>query len=297
MLQKIIKISRPRFWIYLLGPFLFGSAAAYNKTLSLDLFTHPAFWIFLFIFLIFGNYFIYGINDYYDFDTDQHNAKKDELTGKEYRLAPEDKSWLKYSVYTVWVFAFFGVYYIWQQGVANPNIWLAIAVWVSFWFIGYAYSTPPIRFKARRLVDSLSNGYYAFPGLFIYIFLTGESVSWEVFFAVILWNAGMHFYSAIPDIQADTKAGLNTSAMFFGFRKSLFVSSLVWLASLVLILLSMSFTGNAMLVIVAIGLVYVFLPLFSLSSKPKYAIEKLYWYFPYINLISGFILFWLIVTR
>lgn len=296
-IRKIVKISRPRFWIYLVGPFLFGSAAIYAQTGEVTFFSKPDFWIFLLVFWIFGNYYIYGINDYYDFDTDQHNLKKDEVVGKEYRLIAGDKRWLSISVYSVLAVAIACVPFIVarsQNETHSSSAWLAGVVWACFWFIGYAYSAPPLRFKARRLVDSLSNGYYAFPGIFIYIYATGMLVSLEVFFAAVLWNAGMHFYSAIPDIEADTKAGLNTTAMYFGHRKSLYVASGVWFASLLLLLKSGSFTDFGSMIVIVIGLIYTVLPLISLSSKPQYSVHKMYWFFPYINILCGFAIFLLI---
>lgn len=296
--KKVLKISRPRFWFYTIGPFLFGAAAVYSQTKDISFFVSAEFWIFLTIFLILGNYFIYGINDYHDFDTDQFNAKKDENTGKEYLLKVEDKAWLRISSYSILFITLLSTLILSRINIAGHKLTpTALLLWALFWFMGYAYSAPPIRFKARRFLDSLSNGYYSQPGLFIFTALTGKRVSLLTILAVVMWNAGMHFYSAIPDIEADTKAGLNTTAMYFGFKKSLVVCSLVWLSSLLLIVLSGNFQQTSLVVISVIGLIYTLLPLLSLSQKPGLDINKLYWYFPYLNTISGFVIFWTIILK
>jgi hypothetical protein len=56
---------------------------------------------------------------------------------------------------------------------------------------------------------------------------------------------------------------------------------------------------GAMHVLGAIGLfamVYVFVPL-MLLGKPISAIRRVYWYFPVLNGLFGFGLFWLVVLR
>ena len=70
MIHWLIKISRPRFWVYITGPFLIGVVAA-SPVQSWPLiillgayFTFPA------------NLLIYGINDIFDYETDKHNPKK-----------------------------------------------------------------------------------------------------------------------------------------------------------------------------------------------------------------------------
>ena len=71
--KQIIKLSRPRFWLYLAGPYLVGmaySAQTAKQFYSFD-FLYP-----LFYFLIPANMFLYGINDLFDKDTDKLNAKK-----------------------------------------------------------------------------------------------------------------------------------------------------------------------------------------------------------------------------
>ncbi len=72
-LKFIFKISRPRFWLYLAGPYLLGYAAGVN---NLNDFISAKFAVYFLFFLIIANIFLYGVNDYFDNDTDQYNDKK-----------------------------------------------------------------------------------------------------------------------------------------------------------------------------------------------------------------------------
>jgi 4-hydroxybenzoate polyprenyltransferase len=73
LLKFILKLSRPRFWLYLGGTYLVGYAAGIT---TYHEFLRPTFWVHFLFFLIPANIFLYGINDYYDEDTDQFNTKK-----------------------------------------------------------------------------------------------------------------------------------------------------------------------------------------------------------------------------
>ena len=73
-LKRILKISRPRFWIYELGPYIVGVVAAAQSDHFVWLF--PAVIIFFIFFAYPANIYIYGINDIYDYETDKLNPKK-----------------------------------------------------------------------------------------------------------------------------------------------------------------------------------------------------------------------------
>ena len=73
--RDIIRISRPRFWMYVLGTFLVGMIASGNPFdyQNSTIFRLVAFSVF---FTLPANLFIYGVNDIYDYQTDIHNDKK-----------------------------------------------------------------------------------------------------------------------------------------------------------------------------------------------------------------------------
>lgn len=247
----VLKLSRPRFWLYTTGPFLVGSLAAYKWAI-----VDPFFWTGFFLFLLIANIFLYGINDIFDQDTDAHNVKK---TQKEVKATKAHDFFVIVSAVILGLASF----------MLKGEILVA---YVIFLLLSFFYSAPPFRFKKYPLVDSMSNVLYIMPGLIGYLYY-GGTISWPVIFAAWCWVAAMHLYSAIPDIVPDKKAGLFTTAVVFGKKRSLILCFILW--SLATILSGFWF-----------GLVYPFMIVLSFY-KP---VDKLYWYFPIINAIIGTIL-------
>jgi 4-hydroxybenzoate polyprenyltransferase len=231
--------------------------------------------------LIFGLYFtfpanllIYGVNDIYDYETDVLNDKK---AGYETLVTP----------------------------VQRPRLWLAIAVvnlpfivaslaygaqCVSvlsiFLFLSIFYSAPPIRAKAKALLDSAFNALYIMPGIFAYVVTSGTYPGWEIVTAGCLWTAAMHAYSAIPDIAADREAGLKTVATALGARMTLALCLVLFVSASVL---SASRLG---LLSIGLGGGYALLILASYISLRRGRLFDLYRRFPVVNMTAGFVLFW-----
>lgn len=266
-LRTLIAISRPRFWLYTAGPVLIGAVFA-SPLSPLTLPVIIAFFWFLFP----ANVFLYGVNDLADRDTDRFNPKKG---SKEHRLKdPEHRSLVLAVLLSLALFT----------PLAIVSSWTAILFFLAFIVLGAAYSLPP-RFKARPILDASSNILYAMPGLGTYALVSGSMPPLEAMLAAFFWTAAMHWMSAIPDIDADRKAHLSTSATLLGQRGSLIAVSILWSLSL----LFASFAGLPVFVVLA-GLVYPIIPLTLLRAQPA-AIERAYWRYPWINAIAGFVLF------
>ncbi len=76
-LSRVLRISRPRFWIYELGPYMIGVLGAIlTSQQSRETINLWRVFLFGFYFLIPANIWIYGINDIYDYETDKLNPKK-----------------------------------------------------------------------------------------------------------------------------------------------------------------------------------------------------------------------------
>jgi len=265
----ILHISRPRFWMYLAGPYLLGALFA-----GADLFDPSVIFVInFFYFLVIANIYLYGINDLFDRDTDALNPKKE---GKEHLLQSKEISSLGWVLFSLLLIS---AVLIWFQ--PNP---LTQQLFIAYILLASFYSAPPLRFKAKPIIDSLSNVLYAFPAFIAYATYTGEIVSWSVFLLALCWTAAMHLYSAIPDIEADKKATLMTSAIFFGEKISLVICSLLW--GIFSFLVISSTWGYSLSFL---SLVYPLLPLWVLFTKKD--IEKVYWFFPYLNTGLGFIAF------
>jgi 4-hydroxybenzoate polyprenyltransferase len=267
-INQFIAISRPRFWLYLAGPFVVGTA--FSLTAKTEFFS-LSFIYSLFFFLIPANFYLYGLNDYFDEDTDIYNVKK---KTKEIKL--EDKS---RKVYTVAIIISFlcsiPLFFILND---KARIFLII-----FIVLATLYSMPPVRLKARILVDFLSNILYGIPAFLAYAEYTHQWPHIIVISIILCWTSGMHLFSAIPDIIPDKQAGLKTSAVVFGKKNSLYMCAVLW--------------GVAACIASYLDPFYVFafiypcIPVYILACNVK-NITKIYWAFPYINGILGFIMFW-----
>jgi 4-hydroxybenzoate polyprenyltransferase len=85
----------------------------------------------------------------------------------------------------------------------------------------------PFRLKSIPFLDSLSNILYVIPAFSYYIAVTGQQIDSWIILGALAWNAGMHLYSAIPDIEPDKQTKINTTAVFLGEKKSLYLKFLV----------------------------------------------------------------------
>ncbi len=269
-LIDLIKISRPRFWLYLAGPYLVGLTFGTQNPAALSI---PFYLINFLFFLIPANFLLYGINDYFDFETDKHNEKKDQ---KEHRLKQKEKHLLIGYLLLTLALSFF---LIALQSQIEVQLLMSL-----FLFLSFFYSGPPLRFKGLPLFDFSSNILYAIPALIGYYQSTESFPPLLVVIAIFCWTSAMHLFSAVPDIDPDKKAHLHTSAVVLGKTISLIICFTLWLTStFILMFLYPSFLSLA-------ALVYPLTALFLLIDK-KLKIQKVYWYFPYLNTIFGFLLF------
>ena len=66
---QLLRVSRPRFWMYLLGPFMIALAAT-------SLRPPVEVWLLGLYLTLPANLLIYGVNDLFDVETDRLNPKK-----------------------------------------------------------------------------------------------------------------------------------------------------------------------------------------------------------------------------
>lgn len=274
-LYQLYRISRPHLWLYLFGPALLGSVMLVRQTGY-----EYIGWIiwFLIYFLIPANVFVYGVNDVADTDTDKWNVKKE---GYEGRLDSEGASLLP-----------------WILGIQLP--WLvsliflpfsAVLFFLLFLFLAFFYSTKPIRAKAIPFVDSWFNLLYIVPGFFVALINPVGTIAVWALFAGWAWCVAMHAYSAIPDIEADKRAGLATTATVLGKQGTILYCGLFWFIAAFLGEFSLSFVPSIL-----------FAAYFVMLVRTQYAdthkqLLNLYAEFPYLNGIVGMILFFTLALQ
>ncbi len=275
--KEIMYVSRPRFWMYVFGTFLVGMMASGNIFLY-DLYTVLILIGFGLFFSFPANVLIYGVNDIYDYQTDIHNEKK---VAYETVLEPKKHSalWL---IIGVSVFPFLPLFFM-----VNTPTKCALGV---FLFTGIFYSAAPLRAKSKPPLDVLFSAIiYVSPAL-VGFFATGNTnVEWLAVLGGLIWAFGMQTYSAVPDIKADSKAGVATLATLLGEKKALWFCIVCYLLSA-----SIGYLYVGVLAVV-FGSFYGLMVLLSIKNRKK--LFKYYTYFPLINVITGAVLFFYLFAK
>ncbi|MFQ3550192.1 MAG: prenyltransferase [Armatimonadota bacterium] len=275
--KMLINLSRWRFWLYLAGPYLVGYTIGIDNPEQL---LNWWFWLHLLFFLFPANLLLYGVNDIFDTDTDAINPKKGSV---EHKLLNNEKPIISNAVIFMLVLSIIMI--LIQKNIYN-SVMIAVFVLLSI-----AYSTPPVRLKARPFFDSASNVLYAVPGFLGYQHASGQIVPFKWIIIAALWTAAMHLYSAIPDIESDIKARLNTTATFLGFKGSLILCTFLWLAFALCIIYTLHYN-----IFTFALLIYPIIPAVLIFQK-KETTAKVYWYFPIINTIIGMAAFFVVILN
>ena len=269
--KEILTISRPRFWMYVLGTFLVGMIASGNP-FTYDNYTAFLLLAFAVFFSLPANLLIYGVNDIYDYHTDIHNQKKSEY---ETILLPEKHRKL-WRIIGLLLIPFIPLFLV----INTPTL-LAILV---FLFTGLFYSASPIRAKSKPPLDIVfSSIIYVTPAVIGYFSTGNTDLDWLAVLGGLIWAFGMQTYSAVPDINADRKAGEHTLATKLGEKNALWFCLVAYILSAII---GVFYVGY---IAILFGCIYASIVLLSIFNSSK--VFKYYTYFPLINIVGGAMLF------
>ncbi|WP_327051797.1 prenyltransferase [Halomicrococcus gelatinilyticus] len=263
-LRYLLKLSRPRFWLYLAGPVLVGVAYGASSVAEL---VSPLSVALVGYFLLPANVFLYGINDVFDVDVDADNPKKE---GREVRYGGGTVVPVAVAVTAALGVALFAV----TPRVAWP--WL-----VGFLALGAEYSAPPLRFKTTPFLDSASNGLYVLPGAAAYAAVAGHQPPALAVAGGWFWAMAMHTFSAIPDIEPDRAAGIETTATRLGETGTLAYCAALWLLAAAAFALLDRRGGALLLVYPALVVAW---------RVADVAVDRAYWWYPLVNTVVGMVL-------
>ena len=166
------------------------------------------------------NLLIYGVNDIYDQDTDALNARKGSIEGA--RIEPREVRLITWAV-AVCNLPFL-VYFV----VVLPPV--AVALILLYTLVFVFYSAPPLRFKTRPFLDSLSNAAYALPLLIVPV-ASGHPPVWPAVAGLLAWSVAKHAFDAVQDIEEDRASAIQTTAVRLGPRGTAVWSGAWWLVS------------------------------------------------------------------
>ncbi|KAA9089224.1 UbiA family prenyltransferase [Microbacterium radiodurans] len=213
---RLVHISRPVLWINTIG------TGALGMWLTGQLIDVAAIPLLVWLTLPF-NLLIYGVNDIFDQETDALNARKGGVEGA--RIEQREVKLI------AWAVAITNIPFLIYFVLALPIAAVGLIVLYSAVFV--FYSAPPLRFKARPFLDSLSNAAYGLPLLIMPVALGAPPV-WPAVIGLLAWSVAKHAYDAVQDIEEDREAGITTTAVLLGARGTALWSGAWWLASSVL---------------------------------------------------------------
>ena len=210
VIGRLFHISRPVLWINTVGP------ATVGMWLSGDLWRWDFLPVVLWLTLPF-NLLIYGVNDVFDQETDARNPRKGTLEGARIRPGETRHIW-RGILFTNLPFLIYFLLLLPSSAI----LWMLL---YALLFVGY--SAPPVRFKARPYLDSLSNTAYAFPLVFVPLAHLASPV-WPAAAGLMAWSAAKHTFDAVQDVDEDKKVGIETTAVRLGPRGVVLWSGSLW---------------------------------------------------------------------
>ncbi len=257
----LLKLSRPRFWLYLAGPVVVG--VTYAAQTPWELFT-PATLALFGYFLVPANVYLYGVNDVFDRDVDAENPKKE---SREVRFRGQ-----RFVVASV-VTAGLGLLALVPLLPPVTYPWLA-----AYAVLATQYSAPPLRFKTTPFLDSVSNGLYVLPGVVAYAAVAGTPPPLLAVGGGWLWTMAMHTFSAVPDIDPDREAGIRTTATVLGQDRTYAYCGFLW------VLAAAAFYALDF----RLGLAMLLYPTFLVGiALSRVDVDRAYWWYPVLNTLVG----------
>ena len=204
MIRGILAASRPISWVNTAFPYGLAYLLAGG---GLDW----LFWAGVLFFFIPYNIAMYGINDVFDYESDIRNPRKGGVEGA---VLPKTmhKPLLWASVLTTVPF----LVAMYAAGTWQSAVWLTVAMAAVV-----AYSAPPMRFKERPVLDSItSSAHFVTPALVGATIRAGELpvYFWLAAGAFFLWGMASHALGAVQDVKADREGGLSSIATALGAR-------------------------------------------------------------------------------
>lgn len=271
--------SRPVSWINTAYPF----AAALLLT------TGEISWVLIvgiIYYLIPYNLAMYGINDVFDYESDLRNPRKGGLEGA--LLAP------KFHKPTLWLSAITNIPFLVALCIAGgPSTWVAIAIST---FALVAYSAPPMRFKERPVLDSITSSTHFFSPALVGLTLGGAEFNLPLILTLIafgFWGMAAHAFGAVQDIGPDREAGIHSIATAFGAKATVRFAFVLWLSAGIMML----FTPwpGPLAAIVAIPYLLICMPYLALSDEQSERTNAAWKRFIWLNYGSGFVVTMIII--
>ena len=209
MKSKHIRLLRPIAWITFLYPFSVGFGLGVTSN------SNPLHVIFAFIAFIFWMSFCFVLNAVGDKDVDKFHTGRSKDMNLAYQPLVTGEVTEKKALYLSMMFFIFSLLFAW---LVNSLFFLLILI-VDV--LGYIYSMPPTRFKTKPIGDILCNTLAGGTIFIAGLSIGGTNMNPLAILGVFIIASNFYIPTVITDYEFDRKAGLTTSAVFFGPKKLL----------------------------------------------------------------------------
>ena len=282
MKSKYIRLVRPVAWIVFLLPFSVGFGIGATKN------TNPFHIIFSLIAFVSWMSFSFILNSLSDKDVDKfHDGRAKDMNLSNQPFVTGEIS-EKTALFIALILVIISLFFAWLVN------YLFFTLFIIANIIGYIYSMPPTRFKTKPIADILCNALAAGAALIAGLSIGGTNMN--LLFILGSFIAASVFYipTVVTDYDFDKKAGLKTSAVFFGPKKILM--AMYPLTFVILAIFTFVFlTTNVELKIFSL-IIIVYTLIFVIASNIKFRDGRLYahenWIFvPFILLSVGYFIY------
>jgi len=280
--SKYIRLIRPVAWIVFLLPLSVGFGLGATKN------TNQFHIIFALIAFVSWMSFSFILNALSDKDVDKfHDGRAKDMNLSNQPFVTGEIS-EKTALFITLILVIISLFFAWLVN------YLFFTLFIIANIIGYIYSMPPTRFKTKPIADILCNALAAGAALIAGLSIGGTNMN--LLFILGSFIAASVFYipTVVTDYDFDKKAGLKTSAVFFGPKKILM--AMYPLTFVILAIFTFVFlTTNVELKIFSL-IIIVYTLIFVIASNIKFRDGRLYahenWIFvPFILLSVGYFIY------
>lgn len=282
MKSKYIRLVRPVAWIVFLLPFSVGFGIGATKD------TNPFHIIFALIAFVSGTSFGFILNVLSDKDVDKfHDGRAKDMNLSNQPFVTGEIS-EKTALYIALILVIISIFFSWLVN------YLFFTLFIIANIIGYIYSMPPTRFKTKPITDILCNALAAGVALIAGLSIGGTNMNLLFIIGTFIVAAVFYIPTVVTDYDFDKRAGLKTSAVFFGPKKILM--ALYPLTFVILAIFTFVFlTTNFELKIISL-IIIIYTLIFVIASNIKFKDGRLYahanWILvPFILLSVGYFIY------
>jgi len=282
MKSKYIRLIRPVAWIVFLLPFSVGFAIGATKDTNLF---HVIFSLIAFVSWM---SFSFILNSFSDKDVDKsHDGRFKDMNLSNQPIVTGEIS-EKIALYIALISVIISLFFAWLVN------YLFFTLFIIANIIGYIYSMPPTRFKTKPIADIQCNALAAGVAVIAGLSISGTNMNLLFIIGCFIVSAVFYIPTVVSDYDFDKKAGLTTSAVFFGPKKILM--AMYPLTFVILAIFTYVFlTTNVELKITSL-IVIVYTLIFVIASNIRFKDGRLYahknWVIaPFILLSVGYFIY------